>query len=95
VLLDNEYKDVSNEVKKLLKRKARINLTADESTTNNSDRVANIIVNTAASSAFHLHIMSLKDRNVTAEEVVKLVTRYANEVTEGDLLRWNSICTDI
>jgi hypothetical protein len=94
VLLDNEYKDVSDEVKKLLKREARIDLTADESTANNSDRVANIAVNTAASSAFHLHTMSLEDRNVTAEEVVELVKRHANEVTEGDLLRWNSICTD-
>jgi hypothetical protein len=53
VLLDEEYERVGEQVRELLKGE-RINLTADESTAGNSDRVANIAVNTAAGGSFHL-----------------------------------------
>jgi hypothetical protein len=93
VLLDEEYERISDEVRQLLKGES-INLTADESTAGNSDRVANIAVNTAAGGSFHLQTTNLGDRNVTAEEVAQMVITHAKEVTDGDLSRWNSICTD-
>jgi hypothetical protein len=93
-LLDEDYERVREEVNGVLKGEVRINLTADESTAGNSDRVANVAVNTAAAGSFHLHTESLGDRNVTAEEVIQLVTSHAKDVANRDLTRWNSICTD-
>lgn len=93
-LLDEDYERVSNQVNTLLQGEMRLNLTADESTAANSDRVANIAVNTAAGGSFHLCTTSVDDRNVTAQEVARMVTTHAKELTKGDLLRWNSICTD-
>jgi hypothetical protein len=93
-LLDEDYERLRAEINVVLKGEVRINLTADESTAGNSDRVANVAVNTASAGAFHLRTESLGDRNVTAEEVVQLVTSHAMEVTNNDLSRWNSICTD-
>lgn len=93
-LLDEEYERVSDEVNNFLRGEIRLNLTADESTAGNSDRVANIAVNTTAGGSFHLHTMNLQDRNATAEEVAQMVIERAKQVTGDDLLRWNSICTD-
>lgn len=93
-LLNEDFERVQDLVNHALEGEQRLNLTADESTAKNSDRVANIAINTAACGSFHLETASVRDRNVTAEEVFSIVTSHASRLTSGNLSRWNSICTD-
>ncbi|KAK5999281.1 hypothetical protein QM012_006360 [Aureobasidium pullulans] len=93
-LLDECSGGITSEVKKLVLSEEWINVITDESGAQNHDRVINLSVNTAIGQAFFIESFNAGENTVSGEWLRTTITQKVKELVDGNLGRWNSICTD-
>lgn len=92
-LLDQVYEKVKVKVDELLSSLQCINIVTDESTDINSTRINNLSIHTPHGAIFWSSDDVGATQN-TAENLAQWVKGKMNEISEGNLLRINSLATD-